>query len=331
MNPALLNYLQQMQQQQQPVEAQQMQVPQNDIPPQSMASNGGEQVFNPFDSGIQKAIASARESLGMTQKQKDKALRHSMLTFANNMSQQPKEQGFLNNFASIGRAMSPAIMSYDEQEGQASAGNYDMANKILGYKRAQEEAEAMEKERAFRRQLAQQQHQLSQQQLDEQRRYHDLTFGLQRDQLNQRSLQKEQGGHGQSSVSEIEHILDSADKLIDQSGSKGHRGMFGRFIDSKISGLPFNKEQAEIQTLADVLRSKLFNIWGYKNQAEFHGVPSISVTNPPEVNKAIIQQLRNLLVKVSKDADQPYISDQNPSDMNVSPDLLNNQDDYGFE
>ena len=65
MNPAVLNYLQS---QQQPNQMNMEQAP-----------------YNPFDSGISKAISSARDSLGMTDKQQEKALRRSMLTFGDNI------------------------------------------------------------------------------------------------------------------------------------------------------------------------------------------------------------------------------------------------------
>ena len=88
---------------------------------------------------IQKAIESARESLGMTQKQQDNALRNSMLAFANNMSQQPKERGFFNNFASIGKALNPALVQYGTDENAAIDQNNKLANQILHYQ-AEEQA-----------------------------------------------------------------------------------------------------------------------------------------------------------------------------------------------
>jgi hypothetical protein len=74
MNPAVLNYLQN-QQTQQPVDNQ-------------------EQPFNPFNSGIRAAIESARVSLDMTEKQQDKALRRSLLTFGDAYRNEPPRKGF---------------------------------------------------------------------------------------------------------------------------------------------------------------------------------------------------------------------------------------------
>ena len=78
MNPALLNYLQANQQNQD-----QMgilgNVAEGQLPNQQISNDS-----NPFDSGIRRAIETARESLGMTEKQQDKALRRGLLNFAAN-------------------------------------------------------------------------------------------------------------------------------------------------------------------------------------------------------------------------------------------------------
>lgn len=158
MNPAILNYLQNSQASNQMPGAQQQQPQQEQAP------------YNPFDSGIQKAIASARMSLGMTREQEDSALRGSMLTFADNMSQQPRQKGFLNNFASFGRALSPAIQAHDQYEQAALTQNDALANQILAYKAAEEQRAAQAEERAWHRQHAENQ-------LGEQRRYHNMMGG----------------------------------------------------------------------------------------------------------------------------------------------------------
>ena len=176
MNPAILNYLQQQNQtqdnNQMPTTGQSMQgaMPQQQAP------------YNPFDIGISRAIDSARQSLGMTDKQQDKALRRSLLTFADNMSQQPKQRGFLNNFGSVSRALSPAIGAYDTAEEEALKGNNELANQILAYKAAEEAKQAQTEDRAWRRQHAESQ-------LGEQRRYHDMMNSY-----NQQRLKGEQQG-----------------------------------------------------------------------------------------------------------------------------------------
>jgi hypothetical protein len=152
MNPAVLNYLQTQQQ-----------------PNQNMGQEPQQQApYNPFDSGISKAVLSARESLGMTDKQQDKALRRSMAAFGNNISQQPKQKGFWNNFGSIGRALSPAIQEYDNAEDAALTQNNAIANQILAHQAAEDRRLGQDEEKAWRRGMAEKQH-------AEQVRYHDMS------------------------------------------------------------------------------------------------------------------------------------------------------------
>lgn len=151
MNPAVLNYLQSQQAEQ---------------PSQEMQSQG-QQSYNPFDSGIRAAIESARVSLDMTEKQQDKALRRSMLGFANAYSNEPKRKGFIGNFGAVARSLSPAILAHDESEDLALKENNDLANQILKYQAAEQARQSQEEERNWHRQHAENQ-------LAEQRRYHDM-------------------------------------------------------------------------------------------------------------------------------------------------------------
>lgn len=148
MNPAVLNYMQSQAAQQNP------QMPQ-------------EQPFNPFDSGIRAAIESARVSLDMTEKQQDKALRRSMLTFANAYGNEPRAKGFMGNFGAVARSLSPAIMAHDEVEDASFRENNDLANQILKYQAAEQERQARDEERQWHRQHAENQ-------LAEQQRYHNM-------------------------------------------------------------------------------------------------------------------------------------------------------------
>jgi hypothetical protein len=147
MNPAILNYMQNQQAQ------------------QNTAPEG--QSFNPFNSGIKAAIESARVSLDMTEKQQDKALRRSMLTFGNAYANEPRQKGFLANFGSVSRSLSPAIMAHDESEDMAFKENNDLANQILKYQAAEQERQAQDEERQWQRSHAENQ-------LAEQQRYHDM-------------------------------------------------------------------------------------------------------------------------------------------------------------
>ncbi len=272
MNPALMNYLQSQQSNQ---------------PEQT-----GQAPFNPFDAGIRRAISSAQESLGMTDKQQDKALRRSILTFANHNAQQPKERGFFNNFASAAKSMSPAIMDYDQSEDQALAENQNMANQILAYKAAEEAKQAGAEEQAWRRQHAENQ-------LGEQKRYHNMMGDFQRQKLGQhQNSPNSTQGHESSPNADIMNILNNAEKVLtaDLENQDTYRGRTSNLLSRFTPGgyVP-SKSQAQVNAMGDVLRGRLFNLWGYRNQAEFEHVPSISADNPPEVNLEIIKTLKNQL------------------------------------
>jgi hypothetical protein len=292
MNPAVLNYLQS---QQQPNQMNMEQAPQQQAP------------YNPFDSGISKAISSARESLGMTDKQQEKALRRSMLTFGNNIAQQPKQKGFWNNFGSVGRALSPAIMAHDDAEDAALTQNNALANQILAYQAAEQKRQADAEQQAWERQH-------KEAILGETRRAHDMTNS--RVNAKTSSIGGGQKGHG------LEKTLNMAEQTIDEVGDKGFRGRSANFFDKFVpGGIRLNEDQSKINTLGDILKGKLFNSWGYRNQAEFEHVPTISSTNPPEVNKAIIKQLKEILL------DQ---NNEEPSDQGESgPNFILMQDQNG--
>jgi hypothetical protein len=281
MNPSLMNYLQNNQSSNQMTGTQ---------PQTRPAAQPGQDSYNPFDAGIQKAISSARQSLGMTQDQQENAFNNSLLAFGDSMAQTPREKGFLNNVGSIGRALSPALKTYDQSENAAMAENQSMANQILQYQAAEQARQAQAEERAWHRQHAERQ-------LGEQSRYHDL--------MNERmSGRRGQGGktkeeeHSDSSNSELSNIFNQAEKLLtgDLKEEKTYRGRTSNFLSRfTLGGYIPSKEQAKVNALGDVLRGKLFNAWGYRNQAEFEHVPSISADNPPDVNLQIIQTLKGLL------------------------------------
>jgi len=151
MNPAMTNYLQSQQQNDQTQGVPQAQAP----------------VFNPFDSGIKNAIESARVSLDMTEKQQDKAMRRSMLSFANAYSQEPRQKGFMANFGSVARSLSPAILEHDNAEDVAFKENNALANQILAYQAAEQNRQAQQEDKMWHRSHAENQ-------LNEQRRYHNM-------------------------------------------------------------------------------------------------------------------------------------------------------------
>lgn len=136
----------------------------------------GQVAYNPFDAGIKRAVESARQSLEMTDKQQQKALQRGLLSFAQNMQQQPREKGFWNNFASIGRAATPAMLAYGDEESNALAENQAMAERILAYQAAEQQRQALDEQRRWERDLAERQ-------FGESVRSHNLLDRFRRDQL----------------------------------------------------------------------------------------------------------------------------------------------------
>lgn len=301
MDPAVLNYLQQQQQSGQPQANNQPQAP--------MQGQGGP---NPFDVGISRAIESARQSLGMTQKQQDKALKSSMLAFAQNMSQQPKERGFWNNFSSVGKALAPAISTYDQEEGAALGENNNLANQILQHQGNERDRQAAEEERLWRRKFAEDQ-------LGETRRNHNLMDSFRRNKEDQKlTTISSNNSHTKSNKSHkgntesLDKIFNYAEKVIEDYGNKGYRNRAERIANNLLPG-GYNKdpEQSAIDTMGDVIKGQLFNTWNYRNRAEFEHVPTISSSNPPNVNKENLKHLKNLLLNVDTFNDQIPIDNDN--------------------
>ncbi len=287
MNPALLNYLQQQQSGGIP-QTEDMSPMQQPMPQMQMGPPVQAKPYNPFDMGIKKAIESARESLGMTEKQQDKALRRSMLTFAGNIAQQPKQRGFLNNFGAASRALIPSIMAHDEVEDSSLKENNALANQILAYNSAEEARQMQQEDRQFNREYRTGQ-------LEEQKRYHNL---LDRFKTNAAGRNENPTSHQKGvSPEQLDQTFNYIDKTIDKLGPAAERGRLARIGDrwkSITGGIQPNKEQAELSTLEKALKGMLFNAWGYRAQAEFKELPQISPDNSVETNKAIIKQLKNI-------------------------------------
>jgi hypothetical protein len=254
---------------------------------------------DPFDKGIMRAVSSAKQSLGMDEEQSDRALRNSLLSFSDALyqDQTPMGKGFMGKFAALGRAMNPALRTHDQYEDLAQNENMQLAKEAQNF-RAMEEAKMAKMEHdAYMREMNDQKMALEQEKLNEIRDYH-----------NQSLLAKLAGGKNQKaqekkdSLEELKGMLTHAENKVKNLGSEGERGIFKRMINKSWlptgGDLPLTKEQAEIQTIGDVLKGKLFNAWGYRNQAEFNHVPSVSPDNDMATNLRIIGDLKQMLLNV---------------------------------
>jgi hypothetical protein len=107
------------------------------------------EAFNPFDLGIKKAIEQSRQNLGMNQQQQHRAINNALSSFGNAISKEPVVSGFKNNLGVFGRAMNPALQSYNQSEDIALKENNNLANQILQHRIAQEALESAQKEKAW--------------------------------------------------------------------------------------------------------------------------------------------------------------------------------------
>jgi hypothetical protein len=334
MNPALLNYLQANQQNQDQM---------------GLLDNNSQEVMpnqqvniqsNPFDSGIRRAVETARDSLGMTEKQQDKALRRGLLNFAANISQTPKQKGFFANFGAASRAAIPAMLEYDTAEANYESDNNALANQILAYQGKQREALAKAEEQAWR-------HQLEEDKLAEVKRYHDLLAKSKNqeqgqieniegkpfrklDKIEQRqanTLKRKAG----STLLAVKEINDSWDKLEELSKNNsfqpigGYSGIanptkdfFGKFANNK----ELQKETATRKDLA----AKLGNLTAVLEAVKAgggklgQGMYDRLKPNFPDIEKDDYETFKAKMKSITKEANLYHKAAEMSSDRGISID-----------
>ena len=329
MNPAILDYQQNQQQSDQMPNMEQAQVPQ--------------QAYNPFDAGINKAISSARESLGMTDKQQDKAFRRSMAAFGNNISQQPKQKGFLNNLGLFGRALSPAIQEYDNSEDAALTQNNAIANQILAHQAAEDRRLGQDEEKAWRRGMAEKQH-------AEQVRYHNMSNprgtgnsgnndGLvdiegrsfrPLDKIEQRQANKfkKSAGNTYLAVKEINKSWDKLKGLTEKNSFQpigGYSGLanpakdfFGKFSDNK----DLQKETAARKDLGAKMGNLTATLEAIKAGGGKLGQGMYDRLKPnfPDMKNDDLETMKEKMSSITKEMDTYYKAAQLSSDLGIAID-----------
>lgn len=285
MNPAIINYAQSQQQL-----ADQMRLLNDNS--QNANSEPINASPNPFDSGIQRAISTARDSLGMTEKQQDRALRRSLLNFASNIAQTPKQKGFFNNFGAMSRAALPAISEYDNAEAEAEMANNAMAKQIQDSQRGLR-AEAFEREK-FNSQA-----QFQRDQLAETKRYHDLINA--NNQVKLTGSKTAHGGTDEEKTMALAKLLDNAEMFL--KSQEGQKSQIGRLQSMSPLSIP-DQSQAALKQYEDSIKGALFNKLGYRNEAEFKHTPSISSKYDPATNLKIIENLRKSYIDQANDSNQ---------------------------
>lgn len=244
MNPAIINYAQSQQQ----LADQMRLLNENSQNANSEPINASP---NPFDSGIQRAISTARDSLGMTEKQQDRALRRSLLNFASNIAQTPKRKGFFNNFGDISRAALPAISEYYNAEAKAEMANNALANQILNYQKGL-------RREAFEREKFNNQRQFQQDKLEETKRHHDLL-----DKFNQAKLEAK----NKSAVSPLGDNFAPIESKTERTNYSKLKQSTGEVLGD------LGKIKQQFENLQEITKDDLINpmnpyVGSYANQAK---------------------------------------------------------------
>jgi len=166
---------------------------------------------NPFDSGIAKAIERTRANFGSTRDQEYRAINNGLLAFGNAISNEPMQKGFVNNLGVVGRAMNPALASYNASEEKAIAENQNIANQILQHQRAEQALADSREDKAWHRKF-------QERQLAETKRAHNLL-----DNFRKEELQYKKNKHG--SDSELDRLAPKirTDSAFDKVGLQARK------------------------------------------------------------------------------------------------------------
>jgi hypothetical protein len=330
MNPALENYYQQMspeqgyQEEQEYIGGQEDQAYPQEAQPQYQPepepsyqqqpmAQAAPAPYNPFDVGINRAIESARDSLGMTEKQQDKALRGSILNFASNISQMPREKGFFNNFGSAARAAVPALQEYDKLESGFENENNALANQMLGYQRQQEQD-------SYNRDGVDWQRDMRERQFASQEDQRNISNDFRERSLEQQNLPPE----AKKESMPLNKIIQLSEQLINKAGDKTQVGRGSNLLNKVLPGgnMQMSEDQASLHTLGEMLRGKLYSVLNYRSTGEFEHIPTISPNNSPEANMAILKQLTSLFPPEALMGQKSELTDTNTEyrgDANIPP------------
>jgi len=133
---------------------------------------------NLFDSGITRAIKSARQSLGLDQDQEHKAIRKGLFRFSDALTQQygdprySKRKGAVNNLASIAPAMAKGLEGYEDASDKIEHNNQEVYEWAKKFRDSEIKRLRDQDKEAFDRYFADKKLGVELAKLDEQRDYH---------------------------------------------------------------------------------------------------------------------------------------------------------------
>lgn len=130
---------------------------------------------SPFDSGIMRAVKSAKTSLGMDEEQSDRAMRNGLYGFSEALAQDQTpiaKGGLFSKFATAARGVPAGMRAYDEAEDAAVKQNGIYAQFAQRVRDAEEAKIAKMEQEAYLRKMNDDKMALERDRLDEQRDYH---------------------------------------------------------------------------------------------------------------------------------------------------------------
>ena len=133
---------------------------------------------NLFDSGITRAIKSARQSLGLDQDQEHKAIRKGLFRFSDALTQQygdprfTNRKGAVNNLASIAPAVAKGLEGYEDASDNIQHNNREVYEWAKKFRDSEIKRLRDEDKEAFDRYFADKKLGIELAKLDEQRDYH---------------------------------------------------------------------------------------------------------------------------------------------------------------
>lgn len=261
---------------------------------------------NLFDSGITRAIKSARQSLGLDQDQEHKAIRKGLFRFSDALTQQygdpryTNRKGAVNNLASIAPAMAKGLEGYEDASDNIQHNNREVYEWAKKFRDSEIKRLRDEDKEAFDRYFADKKLGIELAKLDEQRNHHQQ-------QLAAKSMPKETpfdkkhklGLTGlKKTIAEAKKTINYNKALAESTGksSKGEAGFTRRKLND-FGLVQLTPEQAEIETLGSLLAGYGNKMMNFTNQVEFESLPHISPYNSDATNQAILKKIEDIMIR----------------------------------
>jgi hypothetical protein len=317
MDPALLNYMQTIEAQQQQYQGQQPQE-QQQMPPQEGNS--------PFVSGANAAIQSAKQSLGMNAEEKNRAQGLAIMNFFTNLSKGGFGPGFNGRLAGITQSLNPAVQAYMQEQNNVAALNSQLGEQY----EKQQQHQAMMQQKMMEHQAAQAHREA---QLGETRRAHQATeqhrseklgqmHGFHQEQLalKRAGFQIKHAAEAQKKTGKIPPQLytklnqdlkelkplsdlmaayDAAEELVQKEDSLYSPAAEAAF--SIIGGRPKalrTPGQAEMEVLEGDIKAAKYAGKGLRSTVEFKSLGTPDPRLSKEANLAIIKRAKEILSPV---------------------------------